>query len=389
MHHLGHRDAVHAGCEALVDRSQEEQHHRGAGVHEPERRRPFDLDAAGDGELVGLVVPIVVVLLACAHDHVNRRNGHPRLAPLRDPFVLVQELGDPAAHADVGDDDETLSLREAAAGCATNRPDDSLDASRAEPAPGRSAGPSGAVSGGRRIPLRCLDRDEVGTNLAARCRPRLMMVQRPRSAAFEETAHEPARLFGRRPGVDAITSHARPAQASASATASTTWRSRTRRSRYEHHLSHAGSRRSSARPITAATGAEPRSCRVLRRVQHARRAQCLFAPLATRAARRTDRHRSRRQPVAKLVPYQDEGPTRPGFVRLHLIVNDGPGRLRRTAYSHSIVAGGFDVTSSTTRLTAGISLTIRDEIVSIRSYGSRAQSAVIASSLVTARSTIG
>src|SRR5262249_18473586 len=58
-------------------------------------------------------------------------------------------------------------------------------------------------------------------------------------------------------------------------------------------------------------------------------------------------------------------------------------------HSHSIVAGGFDVTSSTTRFTAGISLTIRDEIVSIRSYGRRAQSAAIPSSLVTARHTIG
>ncbi len=67
-------------------------------------------------------------------------------------------------------------------------------------------------------------------------------------------------------------------------------------------------------------------------------------------------------------------------------------RLRTGAsdrYSHSIVAGGFDVTSSTTRFTAGISLMIRDETSSIRSYGSRAQSAVIASSDVTARIAIG
>src|SRR5262245_56872455 len=34
------------------------------------------------------------------------------------------------------------------------------------------------------------------------------------------------------------------------------------------------------------------------------------------------------------------------------------------SYTHSIVAGGFEVTSRTTRLTPGISLTIRDEIVS-------------------------
>ena len=40
-----------------------------------------------------------------------------------------------------------------------------------------------------------------------------------------------------------------------------------------------------------------------------------------------------------------------------------PGR----AYSHSIVAGGFDVRSSATRFTAGISLMIRLEIVSSRS----------------------
>src|SRR5262249_18180905 len=67
---------------------------------------------------------------------------------------------------------------------------------------------------------------------------------------------------------------------------------------------------------------------------------------------------------------------------------DGSGE-EPTAHSHSIVAGGFEVTSRTTRLTAGISFTIRDETSSTRSYGSRAQSAVIASSDVTARITIG
>ena len=48
------------------------------------------------------------------------------------------------------------------------------------------------------------------------------------------------------------------------------------------------------------------------------------------------------------------------------------GRLPRPAcalrrYSHSIVDGGFEVMSSTTRFTAGTSFTIRDEIVSSRS----------------------
>src|SRR5262249_43942650 len=59
------------------------------------------------------------------------------------------------------------------------------------------------------------------------------------------------------------------------------------------------------------------------------------------------------------------------------------------SHSHSIVAGGFDVTSRTTRLTSGISLTMREATSSTSSYGRRAQSAVIASSEVTARIAIG
>ena len=58
-------------------------------------------------------------------------------------------------------------------------------------------------------------------------------------------------------------------------------------------------------------------------------------------------------------------------------------------YSHSMVPGGLDVTSSTTRLTPGTSAMMRFESCSTSSYGRRAQSAVIASSLVTARMTIG
>src|SRR5262249_61870894 len=63
------------------------------------------------------------------------------------------------------------------------------------------------------------------------------------------------------------------------------------------------------------------------------------------------------------------------------------GSLR--GYSHSIVPGGLLVTSSTTRLISGTSLVIRVEIRAISSYGSRDQSAVMASSLETGRSTIG
>lgn len=54
-------------------------------------------------------------------------------------------------------------------------------------------------------------------------------------------------------------------------------------------------------------------------------------------------------------------------------------------YSHSIVDGGLEVMSYTTRLTPFTSLQIRVEIFSNTSYGIRAQSAVIPSIEVTAR----
>src|SRR4051812_13646749 len=58
-------------------------------------------------------------------------------------------------------------------------------------------------------------------------------------------------------------------------------------------------------------------------------------------------------------------------------------------YSHSMVPGGFDVTSSTTRFTPGTSFVIRLETRARTSYGTRVQSAVIASSDDTGRRTIG
>ena len=54
-----------------------------------------------------------------------------------------------------------------------------------------------------------------------------------------------------------------------------------------------------------------------------------------------------------------------------------------------MVPGGLLVMSSTTRLTSRTSLVIRVEIRASTSYGSRAQSAVIASSLVTGLITTG
>src|SRR5208282_3316311 len=58
---------------------------------------------------------------------------------------------------------------------------------------------------------------------------------------------------------------------------------------------------------------------------------------------------------------------------------------RSSFYSHSIVPGGFEVTSYTTRLTPFTSFTIRVEIIFSTSYGSATQSAVIPSSELTAR----
>src|SRR3954470_18704702 len=54
-------------------------------------------------------------------------------------------------------------------------------------------------------------------------------------------------------------------------------------------------------------------------------------------------------------------------------------------YSHSIVAGGFDDTSYTTRLIPFTWLLMRDEIRARTSCGNGNQSAVIPSVLVTAR----
>ena len=61
----------------------------------------------------------------------------------------------------------------------------------------------------------------------------------------------------------------------------------------------------------------------------------------------------------------------------------------RSTHSHSMVPGGLDVTSSTTRLTSRTSLVMRFEMRDSTSYGRRVQSAVMASSDDTGRSTIG
>ena len=54
-------------------------------------------------------------------------------------------------------------------------------------------------------------------------------------------------------------------------------------------------------------------------------------------------------------------------------------------YSHSMVLGGFELMSYTTRFTPATSLMMRLDTRARKSCGSRAQSAVMASRLVTAR----
>jgi hypothetical protein len=83
-------------------------------------------------------------------------------------------------------------------------------------------------------------------------------------------------------------------------------------------------------------------------------------------------------------------PTRAGPpARDHVARDEHHRTFGLKGYSHSMVPGGLLVMSSTTRFTSGTSLVIRLEIRASRSEGSRAQSAVIASSLVTGRSTMG
>ena len=74
--------------QALVDRGQEHEHHQRAGVDEPVRHGPGDLDTARRGELVGLVVARVVERLVRRDDEVNRRVAR-RIA--RVELVLVGE----------------------------------------------------------------------------------------------------------------------------------------------------------------------------------------------------------------------------------------------------------------------------------------------------------
>ncbi len=127
-------------------------------------------------------------------------------------------------------------------------------------------------------------------------------------------------------------------------------------------------------PSTASPGASPEKSerRRSRRERPVRAAQAAANPVRAQRVRAPARKRVSADAVGESDPS--------GSLRQ---------RRSRCPHSHSIVPGGFEVMSYTTRLTPGTSLMIRCDITSSVSYGTRAQSAVIASSLVTARITIG
>jgi hypothetical protein len=63
--------------------------------------------------------------------------------------------------------------------------------------------------------------------------------------------------------------------------------------------------------------------------------------------------------LIRRAPFDDD---RPLFEETRPWKRQALGAARSAVHSHSIVAGGLDVTSYTTRVTPGTSLTIRDEI---------------------------
>jgi len=135
------------------------------------------------------------------------------------------------------------------------------------------------------------------------------------------------------------------------------------------------------RAVPTGAGAEPGG-----------RDDCLYPRIGLdQRARQGRRHRprQRRRPGrARPGPVRRPDPDRCCHGRVDLDRRSGC-LPRLTSYSHSMVPGGLLVMSTVTRLISRTSLVIRVEIRSSTSYGTRAQSAVIASSEVTGRSTTG
>jgi len=114
--------------------------------------------------------------------------------------------------------------------------------------------------------------------------------------------------------------------------------------------------------------------------------RCAFQPLVRRTASARFQLKQAQASCTRLTHQKRDDPQAVPLWCQRIIP---PGVLTPVAYSHSIVPGGFDVTSRTTRLTPGTSLVMRLEMRASTSYGRRVQSAVIASSDETGRSTMG
>jgi hypothetical protein len=98
-------DSVDAAGEPFLDRGQQDEHQRRAGVDVPVRHRPDDLAAASRVELVGACVAVVVILLAGQHEDVRSGAAEPRFGA--GIVVLLREL---LEQRRIVDDEQTLPL---------------------------------------------------------------------------------------------------------------------------------------------------------------------------------------------------------------------------------------------------------------------------------------
>ncbi len=98
--------------EALVDRRHQDGHHHSPRVDEPVGDRPFELDPARHGQLVGLVVALVIERLVCRDHEMHGRCRDVAVVALR--MVVGEPLRDRQPRGGVGDDDDAGALAEPA-----------------------------------------------------------------------------------------------------------------------------------------------------------------------------------------------------------------------------------------------------------------------------------